>query len=232
MKDFKVFIFYVNQFIQDNNKTIFGIIEEILSENFELCKDFINIFKDKKIYLRDMYHILIFLEKLGFFLIKKDIGKNYNEKLPEKKKEAINKYFNFIQSIEQNDTLITKETLCSALRKIITRIILYNKIQVNDRIYLNINNIWEFDIQNNNKFELELKSIENFGIKYKQIITFYEFLGGDLNNVYDGINKNKKEENKVNILEYKSNDISVNKLTSLKSKDILIEEESYDEDIY
>ena len=47
--------------------------------------------------LSDLYQILLFLEKLGFNLIKKEIGNNYESNLTDKNKKKINKYLEKIE---------------------------------------------------------------------------------------------------------------------------------------
>ena len=136
-----------------------------------------------------------------------------------------------MQKIEKKETLISKVALSSAIRELITRIMLYNdNINPNDKIYLNINNIWEFDIQNNKEFEEELESIDKLGIKYNQIIKFFEFLDEELDNLYADIDKNKKMKKQNN----DSNENSfLNKSEISEMKDIIeglgIEEEEFED---
>lgn len=234
MKDFKVFIFYTTQFIQDLNKYIIEIIKE-MPEDFELSNDFNLLFEGSLINLNDFYGVYDFIEKLCFNLIKKEIESNYNKKLSEKQKKKIDKYF----ESKKDDILITKIILSSAIRKFITRILLYKKIESNIKLQLNINYIWEFDIKNNRKFLDEIKDIEKFGIKESEVFSFYDYLGGDLTNLYDDINKEnlKVKKKKHSVLDEENISLSLINLnidnSNLSdSNDFHIEEIEDNEDVY
>ena len=194
LKDCKIFMFYTIQNIQNKNTSLEQIINKV-NKSLEFSKEFNKIFSRSELLIKDFYECFIFIEKLCFELIKKEMQKKYNDGIKEDKIKKMNLYFS---NAENENCLITRKILATMIRKIITRYLINTKPDKNAKIMILLNNynLWEFEISENKiKFEKEIKIISNFHIKFGQIITFYDYLGGDLENFLDEL---KKENNNVN----------------------------------
>ena len=157
--------------------------------------------KNENFTVDKLVSIFYFAEKLMFLLV---IEKEYktlltpsNNPKNDKSNEQANEFLLTEENKKQLDEfykdeglLITKEVLCNAIRRYLTRYLIQEKdkeknVKNNVRNfikYFSIEDLWEPEINNKNnenKKNKEIKRIKDMNIEIKQILSLYEYLGGD-----------------------------------------------------
>ena len=212
INDFITLIKYLNDKRKENNintenditeeTKIYELIEKI-QDNFS--NNFIKIFeKNDSLTIDKTKGIFSYFLKLIYDDLKNEI-KNYQKALEEDSKKIIDNYY-------QNEHLITKKDLASAIRLFITLVLCLeedkeNKIQSNSNNiinYLKASDLWNRDIYTNDDFNKNLNELKSFKIQINQIISLYEYLGKDIeDNFYEDVKGQIKREeedqnNKIN----------------------------------
>ena len=156
--------------------------------------------------LKKLISIFIFSEKLMFLNIFK---KEYNKYLPEKESEPDKNEFSLtdinkkqIDDFYKEERLITKEIMCSAIRRYLTRYLsrendLEKYFKNNKRNFIKnfyIDDLWDYEInKKEEQKEEEIKLIKNINIEIKQIISLYDYLEGD-SYIKEELNELKDED--------------------------------------
>ena len=157
----------------------------------ETIKDFPNYFKihpetkklffDNKFQLKHLISVYEYFELLCFSEFKKNIDPRYNstEDISKEKKSKIDEYFAI------PDDLINKTTIATTVRRFISR----NLVGIREDTEIDCNNelfelikpdCWDSDfIFNEILFDRCLEKFKKFGIKVKEALRLYEYLGGD-----------------------------------------------------
>ena len=108
---------------------------------------------------------------------------NIKKKLNEKQISSLDSYFN-----DEEKHIIKKEILSKAIRLFVT-LFLFQESKKEIKIkenrsnfvnYLDILDLWDKKIYADEKFKKELNEIGKLDIHINQIIYFYEYLGGDI----------------------------------------------------
>ena len=132
--------------------------------------------------------------------IKNNLDKKYLEDINPNNKLKFDNYYNYPE--ENNNIIIKKIDLCSAIRKFITRYLsgksdesLNPKNKLNNYL-INIE-LWPINYAENNIIADEINKI--FGkeeIELAQAEKLYEYLGGDISKLYEIVKKYEKKEEK------------------------------------
>ena len=155
--------------------------------------DLINL--DKSFTLDKLIDILFFSEKIMFSIIKEDIKKYCSDLSSSNKKEIDDFYKN------DNNNLISKEVLITAIRRYLIRYLSREKdkdnyLKNNKRNfikYLYIEDLWDNKINKEEKKKKnEMEKFKNMNISIDQIINLYDILGGDdlINEEINGLKDN------------------------------------------
>ena len=142
--------------------------------------------------LNKLISIFMFSEKLMFLNIFK---KEYKKYLSEKDYESDKNEFSLsdknkkeIDNFYMEERLITKEIICSAIRRYLTRYLSREKdlekyFKNNKRNFIKnfyMDDLWDYEINKNDQQKKEeIKLIKNMNIEIRQIISLYDYLGGD-----------------------------------------------------
>lgn len=121
--------------------------------------------------------------------------KEYKKYLPEKESENDKNEYSLndknkkeIDDFYKEERLITKEFLCSAIRRYLTRYLSREKdiekcYKNNKRNFIKnfyMDDLWDYEINKKEKLKKdEIKIIKNMNIEIRQIISLYDYLGGD-----------------------------------------------------
>lgn len=130
---------------------------------------------------------------------------NPNEDISNEKKEKLEKYFK-----EKPEHFITKINIATAVRRFISRYLVGIRedtdINIDDELFLNLrNDCWDNELLINQVlFERSLEELKKVGIKVKEGLRLYEYLGGDddllgnavKNHIIEQEEKEKEEINK------------------------------------
>mgnify|MGYP006872986723 CR=1 FL=1 len=129
--------------------------------------------------LDNLYNIILFFEKLIFGQIKIELN-SFQTKLTEEEKENINKYF----SSNNYTDLLSKEKICIALRRLMTRylinLIIEKKFEIleskeNIVKYLYSPDLWDVSMEFSEKIKEQLNNeIMPFNICLNKILDFYK----------------------------------------------------------
>ena len=162
--------------------------------NYNFSNEFNNLLGNNDNFtLKKLISIFIFSEKLMFLNVFK---KEYKKYLSEKESESDKNQFSLtdinkkeIDDFYKEDKLITKEIICSAIRRYLTRYLsrendLEKYFTNNKRNFIknfNMEDLWDYEINiKEEQKEEEIKLIKNMNIEIRQIISSYDYLGGDL----------------------------------------------------
>ena len=142
--------------------------------------------------LDKLISIFIFSEKLMFLNVCK---KEYKKYMTEKESESDKSVFSLtdtnkkeIDNFYKKERLITKEILCSAIRRYLSRYLsreqdLEKYFKNNKRNFIDyfyIDDLCDFEINKNKEQKKEeIKLIKNMIIEVRQIISLYDYLGRD-----------------------------------------------------
>jgi hypothetical protein len=219
----------------DKNKSLYKIILNIDdNSNISLIKNFFNRIKIEEEY-NDAYFtvnclidLMNLIEMFCWETIKNNINKDYLIQLNDIIKSKLDNIFN------NNNILITKELLCTAIRRFISRYLLgkrdENEINSKNNLYhyLDKNELWPTNFLRNEKYKEELNNIfqidKNNIISVNQAMKLYEYLGGDLNNLEKIIQKRNEEvknknKNKMKEEEEENNNKNIiNEKNDIKNK--------------
>ena len=112
--------------------------------------------------------------------------------------------FKLYKKINNNKLFISKELLCTVIRRFISRYLIgkneQNKINSNDHLYqyLDKDELWPVNFTKNENFKEELKNMfeinENDYITVGHSLNLYEDLGGDLDSLDELLEKKKKSD--------------------------------------
>ena len=207
------------------NESLYKVIMNIKdNSNIFLIKNFFNKIKTEEEYNDSLFTVeclidlMNFLEMFYWDKIKNNLDKDYLVDINNDIKLKFDNIYN------NKKILITKELLCTAIRRFITRYLIgkreENKINPKNNLYLYIDKIelWPIDLKKNEQFKEELTQL--FGLNESNYISvgnslkLYEYLGGDLNSLKELL---KKKNEEINIKK-------ANNITELK------EEEDEDKD--
>ena len=237
IKDFITLIKYLNEIKKENN------IEMTINKE-EKIYVVIDKLKDKIKYLNNLFennNSLTIDKTLDIFeyylkVIYKNVSselKEYQEDLDDNLKEKLNKFYS-------KSHFINKKDLAQAIRIFITLVLFReddkekeNKIQKNNNNimnYLRAQDLWNYNIDNNEKFTKDFDVLKSMNIKIKQIIYLYEFLGKDIDdNFFDDVEKKEEEEEQGENNESEKNDDSDEKSNNNNGEDNNEENENNDE---
>ena len=142
--------------------------------------------------LDKLISIFIFSEKLMFLNVFK---KEYKKYASEKESKSDKNVFSLtdtnkkeIDNFYKKERLITKEILCSAIRRFLSRYLsrepdlekYFKNNKKNFIDYFYIDDLWDFEINKNKEQKKEeIMIIKNIIIEVRQIISLYDYLGGD-----------------------------------------------------
>ena len=202
IKDFIILIKYLNDNKKENNNNEEKIIQketkiyEIVDKLNDKSKYFIKLFeKNESLTVDKTLDIFEYYLKAIYNDVSSEI-KEYQEDLDDKSKEKINKFY-------EKKRYISKEDLAYSIRLFIT-LVLYreedkeNKIQTNHNNainYLRSQDLWKYNIDNNEKFLKEFDALKLMNIQINQIISLYELLGKDIEDkFFDDVKKKDEEE--------------------------------------
>ena len=179
--------------------------------------------------LDKLISIFIFSEKLMFLNVFKKEQKKYAS---EKESESDKNVFSLtdtnkkeIDNFYKKERLITKEILCSAIRRYLSRYLsreqdlekYFKNNKKNFIDYFYIDDLWDFEINKNKEQKKEeIKLIKNMIIEVRQIISLYDYLGGDsyLNEELNEL----KDEDKLPEQIIKEEEVDIDKI-SIKSEE-------------
>ena len=193
-------------FIENNNK--------LNNSNIEIIKDLFNQMKenmqndndnnneiDNYFTINCLLNLIDIVELFSWEAIKKNLDKKYFEDINQNNKLQFDNYYN--SNLEENNNIIIKKVdLCSAIRKFITRY-LYGKKDEYLKPKKKLNNylinieFWPINFAEDDIIKDEINSI--FGkeeIEIEQAVKLYEYLGGDIYKLDVIIKKYVKKEKK------------------------------------
>ena len=201
IRDFLILTKYVNENKKEdldnrdniikNETKIYEIIDklndtsEYISELFE---------KNESLTVNKTFDIFDYYLKVIYSSIISDLN-DYTEELDNKFKEKIDNFF-------KKAGIIRREDLAYALRLFIT-IVLFREEDKDKKIksnhnntinYLKANDLWNINIDKNEKFQRDFNELKKINIPINQIISFYEIVGKDIkDNFFDDVDKKMKE---------------------------------------
>ena len=216
----------------DKNELLINIIEEKdKNNNINILKDLFDLGRDKKLFTVDtLLNVFNIFEMICWEKIKENLMDVYLMNIDEKSLKTIDDFFineykdNNNQNIN-NQKLITKRNLSTAIRRFVSRYLSGKRgqIEINENhnliYYLTKHELWDdYAFIFNEEFEVELSMIfgyEDTDVKIcvGQATKLYEHLGGDksfLNEYFSKLEEEKKPDNenkdKLNVEEKKMNE--------------------------
>ena len=196
----QLLIYYLTQDEKDPEDEITEIIKT-LPDYVNLSKECKDFFDNKNLKVNEIIDIYSYIELLCFKPIITNLRQHYKNPIDGNIAENINKSFE-----EKKFKIITKVSLASACRKLISRYLVsirddtdYNEKNKLD-LYLNREEMWDKDIwkQSNNVIESDLQILSKNELTLGQCFELYNLLGGDENEAYKDIivkNEDDKEDN-------------------------------------
>ena len=177
------------------------------NSNISVAKNFFKKIETDEEYNDSLFTVECLIDLMNIFemlcwdKIKNHLDKDYSIDINDDIKLFIKKFFN------KNKIKISKELLCTAIRRFISRYLIgkkeENKINSKNNLYhyLDKNELWPDNLKKNEIFKEELKQLfttnkSNY-ISVGHSLKLYEYLGGDLFSLEELIKK-KKEETKKN----------------------------------
>ena len=189
------------------NESLYKIIVNIEdNSNLSIIKNFFNKIKSEVdnnntlFTVECLIDLMNLFEKLCWDKIRNNLNKDYLIDINDDIKTMQDKNYN------NNKLFISKELLCTAIRRFISRYLIgkneENKINPKNNLYqyLDKDELWPINFTKNEKFKQELQKIltikENNYISVEHSMKLYDYLGGDLNSLEEFIKK-KKEADKI-----------------------------------
>ena len=200
-------------------------VKEIINDNFlpnfvHLSDETIKLFNEYNFSLFKLFSVYEYFELLCYDDFKNNTDQDYMDPIPEEKLQKLNEHF-IKKDNSEKGYLITRQILCSAVRKFISRFLSgkRNVQEVNHNFELFTfmqyrEDIWKAEVRQNNNFERELSELIQINILAKNAINLYDVLGGDRILLGEEVKKEiqikeKKieEENKEKMEEERGNNI-------------------------
>ena len=172
-----------------SNTLIYKIIET-LPTYININEKLVKFFREKYQYyynlnlfsVDSLISIFEIFEDLCWKEIKKNIGYDYELNITEELKIKIKKYF---EDNKNEEKLINKNNITSALRKFISRILANRRQEQNIRndrqliLYIRRSDLWKNNIEENENFDIEIMEILTKDIIVGQTYDLYNILEGD-----------------------------------------------------
>ena len=182
--------YYIINIIENLPKYI--ILNEKLIQFF---KNKFEYYKEEKVFtINSLVSIFEYLEDACWKDIKKNVNYDYELELPEEAKKCILDYF---EKNKNEGKIINKKNLTYALRKLISRSLIGQKIEINAdsklKLYIGKDDLWEKDIIENELFEIEINEIFRDEVLIGHCLYIYNLLKGDDYLLED----NKKKKSKM-----------------------------------
>ena len=182
--------YYIINIIENLPKYI--ILNEKLIQFF---KNKFEYYKEEKVFtINSLVSIFEYLEDACWKDIKKNVNYDYELELPEEAKKGILDYF---EKNKNEGKIINKKNLTYALRKLISRSLIGQKIEINAdsklKLYIGKDDLWEKDIIENELFEIEINEIFRDEVLIGHCLYIYNLLKGDDYLLED----NKKKKSKM-----------------------------------
>ena len=190
-----------NDIDEKNINRIIGSSDKL--KNLKFIKHFFSFNVKDKFKVDKLYNIILFFEKIIFGQIKIELN-SCQIKLTEEEKGNISKYFS---DYNNKTDLLSKERICIALRRLMTRslinLIIEEEIEIireskeNIVKYLYSPDLWDVSIENSDEIKDQLnKGIISLNISLNKILGFYEEINcekDDLDFSYLNDGENEKE---------------------------------------
>ena len=168
----------------ENDQNIYETFSEF-PDYFKIHKEVKALFEKNKFKLMHIVSVYEYFELLCFNEFKKNLDpcNNTNEDINKERKEKMEKYFAC-----HDDPFINKLTIATAVRRFISRNLVgirenNNDINGENELFNCLfykEDCWDREIiSNSNLFEQKIEELKQFGIKIKESLKLYEFLGGD-----------------------------------------------------
>ena len=198
----QLLIYYLTQDEKDPNTEIKEVIKE-LPYYVNISKECIDFFENQNLEVNEIFGVYSYFELLCFKPIVNNLRGHYKKRIDEKVAENINKSFE-----EKKFKIITKISLASACRKLISRYLvsIRDDTDYNEKnelgYYLNNEELWDKEIwePSNNDIESELQILNKNELTLGQCFELYNLLGGDESEAYKDIiiqNEDDKQENDI-----------------------------------
>ena len=189
--------FYNERAILYNNNTLISETISDFPHYFKIPDDTKNLFKTP-FTINNIISVYEYFELLCFGEFRKNIDPSYNEQISEEKREKIKRY---LLNLEKNENaLLDKIKICTTLRKFISRSLvgIREDLEIGPNIELfgvliYREDCWDKEIFTNARLNIEIEDLEKLDIKFSEILSLYDFLGGDYSLLGQSI-KNKIEE--------------------------------------
>ena len=202
----QLMISYYHENIFENEQTVYETFQEF-PDYFKINEEIKSLFfNNKQFKLKHLLYVYEYFELLCFSEFKKNLDPCYNsnEDISNEKKEKLEKYFK-----EKPEHFITKINIATAVRRFISRYLVGIRedtdINIDDELFLNLrNDCWDNELLINQVlFERSLEELKKVGIKVKEGLRLYEYLGGDddlLGNAVKNhiIEQEEKEKEEIN----------------------------------
>ena len=194
----------MNQILKENyeqNHKIYDIIKTL--PNYIILKEeLVNLFKNKYdlnenvFTINSLVSIFDYFEALCWKEIQKNILPDYKLELPDKNKDYILEYF---ESNKDEKKVINKKNFTFCLRKLMSRFIVGTrqeidiKSDVDLKLYINREDLWNKEIIESDTFDIEIFEIFKLKILIGHTWDLYNLLQGD-NILNEELYKNKEKQ--------------------------------------
>ena len=196
----------MNEILKENynqNYLLFDIIEK-LPKYIILNDQLIKLIKDRYISsgiesftINSLFSIFEYFEDLCWEEIQKNIQEDYMLDLPMNIKKYI---FNYFNTINLEKRIITRFNLSEALRKLISRSIAGTRQEIDIKselelkLYINREDLWNQEILNNDLFIQEIDKIFNSQILVGHCFSLYKLIKNNDINIDDILKEEKNED--------------------------------------
>ena len=231
----------MNEIIRENygqNHLIYQIIEKLpkyIILNKELCDLFRNHYindEDKESFtINSLVSIFEYFEYLCWNEIKKNILPDYQLELDEEIKKYILNYFDMVKDEQK---LININNFIDALRKLISRSLAGSrqdidiKPDIELKLYIAREDLWNKDIINNISFDEEIDKIFKNKILIGHCWNLLQILEEDLNK-YKKDSQKQKNQQKISSLENNEYEINTNSKQSIINNNRILNNEDKEE---
>ena len=231
----------MNEIIRENygqNHLIYQIIEKLpkyIILNKELCDLFRNHYindEDKESFtINSLVSIFEYFEYLCWNEIKKNILLDYQLELEEETKKYILNYFD---TIKEEQKLININNFIDALRKLISRSLAGSrqdidiKPDIELKLYITREDLWNKDIINNISFDEEIDKIFKNKILIGHCWNLLQTLEENLNKYKKDIQKQRNQQ-KISNLENNEFEINTNSEQNIINNNIILNSEDKEE---
>ena len=243
----QVLIDSILDFSPKNNETLYSFIEREEKENLnnvEEIKDFLKVMNEYKsndnfnendnnnyFDINCLISLIDIVEMFCWDTIKENLDKRYLEDINENIQIRIKAYYDEKNNNEDNNIIITKIDLCSAIRKFISRYLsgksdesLNPKNKLKNYL-INIE-LWPINFAENDIIEEEINKI--FGevdVEIAQSKKLFEFLGGDISKLEEIKKKYEEKEKKKPLDKEKDKDEKKDDNNDKENQNKIIENE-------